>query len=52
MLAIFMAFKLLGDLGGECAIKPFTINHVENHLIQPLEFKSHSNMLLYTMKKN
>ena len=52
MFAIFMAFKLLGDLGGECAIKPFTINHVENHLIQPLEVKSHSNMLLYTMKNN
>ena len=52
MLAIFMAFKLLGDLGGECAVKPFTMNHVGNHLIQPLEVKSHSDMLLYTMKKN
>lgn len=51
MLAIFMAIKLLGDLG-ERAIKSFTINHVENHLIQPLEVKSHSNMLLYSMKRN
>jgi hypothetical protein len=32
MLAIFMTIKLLGDLRGKCAIKPFTINHVENRL--------------------
>lgn len=51
MLAIFTAIKLV-DLKGEGIIKPFTINHMESHLIQPLEVKSHSTMLPYATKKN